>query len=100
MPVKELISNTGELSPLGTKDNPVRVAAVQPRESAPQPNTPAPFLGTEGAGVYRVSLRENKADVSADNRSHAFALFCDGLKAWPSPKIAGLKIEFLGPSPA
>lgn len=60
--------------------------------------TAAPVDPTsDGPGRYRVTLSTGEdakvAELDAESRNHAWAMFCDGLKSWPSPKRVDRKIE-------
>jgi hypothetical protein len=93
-----------------TQDNPT--LADKPAEPVAQPETkptvkvetlaatpakPQVDPNSDGPGTYRVTLGTGEdakvQEVEAENRNHAWALLCDRLKSWPSPKRVDRKIE-------
>lgn len=76
-------------------------AAAAPVASAPAAAAPAAAAGDSvavatGRGFYRVTLGDSSGVVQARDGNEAWALFCDGRKAWPSRKLVKPTVEFLG----
>lgn len=55
--------------------------------------TPPQSLGLKR---YEVEFNGHTGTVTAENESHAKALFNDARKEWPSPKAAGWKVTEIG----
>lgn len=90
------------------KDNPT--LADKPAESEPKPETKVEVISvttntpvdpaSDGPGTYRVTMGSGEdvrtEEVEARDRNEAWAMFCDAMKSWPSPKRVDRKIERIG----
>lgn len=74
---------------------PAKEAPKAKADDAP-PAAPAAEVPQDGPGRYRVTMGEHSGEFEARDKNEAWALFCDSISQWPSPKRTDRKIDRVG----